>query len=89
MTLGIRQQLEKSEDWKSYVEGDLVGVSAPVMRQHDQSKLERKGLFDLHFHIMVITENSQDSNSHMAREAGTDAEAIEEWSLLAYFSWFA
>jgi hypothetical protein len=51
-----------------------------VMKHHDK-KLGRKRFFGLYFH-MTIDKESQNL------EEGTDAEAIDEYFLLACSSWF-
>jgi hypothetical protein len=50
-----------------------------------------KGLFSLHFHIMVHhgKKPGQELKQGMNQEARADAEAMEECCLLACFSWFA
>jgi hypothetical protein len=64
----------------------LVRVTVAVMKHHEQKQLG-KGRVYLAYALtsLFTTEGSQDRNL----EAGAEAEAIECYSLLAYFSRFA
>ena len=62
----------------------------PCTKHHDQeASCGEKSLFSLHFHIAVLHQRKSGLELTQGRnlEAGTDAEAMEEFCLLDFFPW--
>ena len=63
----------------------LVRITTAVMKHHDQSNSERKGVYDLHFHITVHHWKKSGQEYKQGRNllAGADVQAMEGCWLLA------